>query len=195
MIRLVDETDAASIHGIYSPYVRETSISFEQSPPSVEEIKQRIRKKTKKYPWMVCTYDDTIVGYSYAGPIRKRAAYQWSVESSVYVDPDYQRHGVARGLYETLFAVLELQGYYNVYAGTALPNSASTGFHESIGFEPIGVYENVGYKNGEWHDVKWWHKSLGKLPVDPDPPRSVQDVREQDQWDDVITAGEPRIRL
>lgn len=195
MIRLVDESDAASIHDIYSPYVRETSISFEQSPPSVEEIKQRIRKTTRRYPWLVCEHNDTIVGYSYAGPIRKRAAYQWSVESSVYVDPKYQRHGVARGLYETLFAVLDLQGYYNVYAGTALPNPASTGFHESIGFEPIGVYENVGYKNGEWHDVKWWQKSLGELPANPDPPQPVLEVREQDQWDDVITTGKPLIRI
>jgi phosphinothricin acetyltransferase len=87
MIRLVDETGAASIYGIYSPYVRETSISLKQSPPSVEEIRQSIRKTTRRYPWLMCTHEDTIVGYSYAGPIRKQAAYQWSVESSVYVEP------------------------------------------------------------------------------------------------------------
>jgi phosphinothricin acetyltransferase len=195
MIRLVDETDAAAIHGIYSPYVRETSISFEQSPPTVEEIKQRIRKKRRRHPWLVCTHDDSIVEYSYAGPIRKRAAYQWSVESSVYVNSNYQRRGVARGLYETLFAVLELQGYYNVFAGTALPNPASTGFHEAMDFEPIGVYESVGYKNGEWHDVKWWQKSLGELPANPDSPRPVHDVRELEQWDDVLIAGTSQIRL
>jgi phosphinothricin acetyltransferase len=193
MSRLVEETDAPSIHSIYSPYVRETAISFEQSPPSVEEIKQRIREKRGRYPWLVCAHEDTIVGYSYAGPIRKRAAYQWSVESSVYVVPDYQRHGVARGLYETLFAILKLQGYYNVYAGTALPNPASTAFHKAMGFEPIDVYESVGYKNGEWHDVKWWQKSLGERPANPDLPRSVQEVREQNQWDDITTAGESQI--
>lgn len=195
MIRLVDETDAQSVQRIYAPYVRETAISFEQSPPTVEEMRQRIQNSGDEYPWLVCEADNRIVGYSYASPIRKRAAYNWSVESTVYVDDDYQRHGVARGLYETLFAMLELQGYYNVYAGTALPNPASTAFHEAVGFEPIGVYENVGYKNGAWHDVKWWHKSLGELPVDPDQPLSVQDVRERDRWEGVITTGASRIEL
>lgn len=195
MIRFVDETDAAAIQAIYSPYVRETAISFEQSPPSVEEIQQRIREKTGPYPWLVCEHAGTIVGYSYAGPIRKRDAYQWSVESSVYVNSDYQRAGVARGLYKSLFAILERQGYYNVYAATALPNPASTGFHEATGFDPIGVYENVGYKNGAWHDVKWWHKSLGELPAHPDPPRPVQEIREQDPWDELRAMGETEVRL
>ena len=195
MIRLVEESDAEAIHSIYSPYVRDTSITFEQSPPSVAEIRRRIRKKGNRHPWFVCVDDDTVVGYSYAGPIRDRGAYQWSVESSVYVDSDYQRYGVARGLYTTLLSVLKLQGYYNVYAGTALPNQASTAFHETMGFEPIGVYENVGYKNGEWHNVKWWQKSLGDLPTDPDPPRSVDEVRGLRKWNDAITAGVSQVQL
>lgn len=195
MIRVVKEADAADVREIYAPYVRETAISFEQSPPSVAEMEQRIETKTGTYPWLVCTHDGTVVGYSYAGPIRKRDAYQWSVESSVYVHPDYQRRGVAQGLYDALFAVLERQGYYNVYAGTALPNPASTGFHAAAGFDPIGVYEDVGYKNGAWHDVKWWHRSLGELPEQPQPPRSVQEVRDRDEWEDLLATGESAIRL
>lgn len=112
-------------------------------------MRQRIRKTWEENPWVVGESDDTIIGYSYAGPIRKRAAYNLSVGSTVYVHDDYQRRGVARGLYGTLLAVLELQGYYNVYAETALPNPANIAFHKAVGFEPIGVYECVGYKNGE----------------------------------------------
>jgi phosphinothricin acetyltransferase len=195
MIRAVGDADAESIQDIYAPYVRETAISFEQSPPSVEEIRQRIREKAGTYPWLVCEQDGSVVGYSYAAPIRKRDAYRWSVESSVYVDSAYHRCGIARGLYETLFAVLERQGYYNVYAGTTLPNLASTGFHESTGFEPVGVYENVGYKNGAWHDVKWWQKSLGELPAHPEPPQSVQELRDREEWDDLLAVGGTDIRL
>jgi phosphinothricin acetyltransferase len=114
-IRLVDESDARSIQRIYAPYVRNTSITFERSPPSIEELKRQIKEKEEEYPWLVCEHDDSIAGYAYAGSIRKRAAYQWSVESSVYVDHDFHRRGVARGLYERLLAVLSRQGYYNVY--------------------------------------------------------------------------------
>jgi len=158
-------------------------------------MKRQIREKRGTHPWLVCVHDDTVVGYSYASPLPKRGAYQWSVESSVYVDPGYHRCGVGRGLYEALLATLELQGYQNVYAAIALPNRASTAFHESVGFEPIGVFERVGYKNRQWHDVKWWHRSLGEHPGNPDEPRTVQEVCSQRQWDEALEAGESRVGL
>lgn len=136
-----------------------------------------------------------MIGYAYAGPHRSREAYQWAVESSVYVSQDHQRAGVARGLYESLFAVLELQGFQNVCAGTTLPNPASVRFHEAMGFESIGVYEKIGYKNGNWHDVKWSQRSLGKHTIAPDPPLRISEAREREQWQEALATGQSSIQV
>lgn len=93
-------------------------------------------------------------------------------------------------MYESLFAVLRGQGFRNVYAGTALPNPASTGFHAAMGFEPVGTFERVGYKHGEWRDVRWWHRSLGDHDADPDPPTAFADAREEPWFDDAVATGE-----
>ncbi|MFC6963268.1 arsinothricin resistance N-acetyltransferase ArsN1 family B [Halocatena marina] len=188
-IRLATEDDAGPIQEIYAPYVRDTVISFEREPPSVEEVRHRIRSTLKDYPWLVGELDGEVIGYAYTGKHRTRDAYQWSVDSSVYVRPDHHRSGIARGLYESLFELLTLQGFFNVYAGITLPTPASVGFHESMGYQPIGVYKNVGHKHGAWHDVKWWHRSLGDPAPDPERPTSLQEVQSHEGWDDAIGTG------
>lgn len=193
-IRLVTSGDAEEIQKIYEPHVRNSSVSFERTPPTTEEMIHRIENDHQHLPWLVCEIDGTVIGYAYAGPHRTRYAYQWSVDSSVYVHEGSQRTGIARGLYISLFEILRLQGFYNVYAGIALPNPASVGFHESMGFEPIGVYENVGYTNGAWHDVKWWHRSIGEHAAHPEPPLSLSEVRTDEEWNASLTAGESEIR-
>ncbi|GAA0202298.1 arsinothricin resistance N-acetyltransferase ArsN1 family B [Haladaptatus pallidirubidus] len=175
-IRLAEADDASQIATIYAPVVDDTIISFETTPPDDEEMANRIRKTLPKYPWIVCELENEILGYAYAASHRTRDAYQWSVDVSVYVHENHRRSGIGSGLYESLFELLRAQGFYNAYAGIALPNPTSVGLHESLGFEPVGVYEAVGHKHGAWHDVGWWHLRLdtpadsSKSPASSDPP-------------------------
>jgi L-amino acid N-acyltransferase YncA len=196
-IRLAGEADAAAIRRIYAPIVEESAISFETASPSESEMADRIASTLERYPWLVCETGGgenedgrKVVGYAYAGAHRNREAYRWSVDVSVYVDPDHRRWGIARGLYESLFALLELQGFANAYAGIALPNPASVTLHESMGFEPVGTYRKVGYKRGEWHDVRWYEFSLGEHSKKPEPPIGLTDARDSPEWDRALANGE-----
>ena len=159
-MRLAQAADAEGLLAIYAPIVRETAISFEVEPPTSAEMRTRIEAAVPEFPWLVSEADGGIVGYAYASRHRERAAYKWSVDVSVYVSPERQRTGVARSLYVALLGILEELGYYKAFAGIALPNAASVGFHESLGFRPIGIYRKVGYKLGAWHDVGWWQRAL-----------------------------------
>jgi phosphinothricin acetyltransferase len=175
---------------IYAPIVRETPISFELEPPSEAEFQQRIRAIVERMPWLVCEISGEVLGYAYAGSHRTRGAYQWSVESSAYVSMGYRRKGVAKGLYASLKEILRVQGFYNVYAGIALPNPASVALHEAVGFEPVGVYQAIGYKLGRWHDVGWWQLSLQqeRSPL-VRPPLSLAQVQNSAQWNEALKCG------
>jgi L-amino acid N-acyltransferase YncA len=123
-----------------------------------------------------------------------RSAYRWSVDTSVYVDESFRQGGVGRGLYASLFAILAAQGYFNAYAGIALPNAASVGLHEAVGFRKIGVYQRVGYKFGEWRDVGWWQLELKAHEQSPAEPLVVEAVRARPGWDALLALGEPFVR-
>ena len=203
-IRLVTLDDAAAIQAIYAPYVTDTIISFEAKPPSTEEIAARIQKVVNKYPWLVYVAEGpqgengvnspVIAGYVYASSHSERAAYQWSVDVSVYVHPNYHRRNIGRGLYTALFELLRAQGFVNAYAGIALHNDGSVGIHEAFGFELVGVYEKVGYKFGSWHDVGWWGLQLTTPPDTPTPPKAVSAVAETPLWDSAMQCGLERIK-
>src|SRR5262245_16858630 len=140
IIRLATEDDAAAVQEIYAPNVLYTAISFEMEVPSVEEMRARIHKNLLTHAWLVCENGQgEIVGYVYGGKHRERTAYQWSVEVTAYISEKAQRSGVARGLYNSLFTIHRLQGYYSAFAGIALPNDASVGAHTALGFQSIGV--------------------------------------------------------
>ena len=118
----------------------------------------RIRKS---HIWLVAEDDNgQIVGYAYGGPHRERAAYNSTVEVSAYVEQSLHRTGLGRTLYTELFARLKQGGFRLLVAGVTLPNEASVGIHEALGFERVGVYKNIGFKNGEWWDVGWWQMDL-----------------------------------
>jgi len=171
-IRIASPDDAAAMLAIYAPLVASTTISFETQAPSVDEMRTRIATTLGHHPWLVAVDpQDQLIGYAYAGPHRAREAYRWSVDVSVYVAPGVQRRGVGRQLYRALFGVLRVQGYVNAFAGIALPNAASTGLHQALGFQAIGVYRNVGYKLGAWRDVGWWQLAL------TDPPRPPATIK------------------
>ena len=193
-IRLATDADAEAVTEIYSPVVEQTHISFETAPPTVEEMARRIRTTVERLPWLVCEYDGHILGYAYASSHKERPAYQWAVDVSVYVDEAWRRKGVASALYESLFALLDVQGLSNAYAVIALPNDQSVAFHESHGFEPVGVYTDVGYKHGEWRDVGHWEVSIQSLPHPPSPPIPIDELRGTDEYADALGAGESAIR-
>jgi phosphinothricin acetyltransferase len=187
-IRLATLDDAEPVQVIYAPYC-DTPISFELEPPSVEEMRGRLAKVLGQYPWLVCEDGGEVLGYAYAAQHRERAAYRWSVDTTVYVRQGRQRRGVGRALYTSLLAVLPLQGYVNAYAGVTLPNPASVGLHEALGFQPVGVYTQVGFKCGAWHDVAWYQRPLQPRPVEPPPPRALEEVRHTAAWREALSGG------
>jgi phosphinothricin acetyltransferase len=193
-IRLASEVDIDAITEIYRPVVESTTISFETTAPDRAEMSQRLNEILVAYPWLVCEAAGSVVGYAYATRHRVRGAYQWSVDTSVYIDERNRRRGIGRGLYESLFAILAAQGYFNAYAGIALPNPASVALHESIGFESIGVYRGVGYKLGRWCDVGWWQRNLGDRQHSPERPRDLATVVRQPGWEALVRRGESMVR-
>ncbi|HEY3643989.1 MAG TPA: arsinothricin resistance N-acetyltransferase ArsN1 family B [Gammaproteobacteria bacterium] len=169
-IRLATLEDAPAITTIYRPYVEDSIVSFELEAPTEATMRERMGKVQAKLPWLVCEQDGAVAGYAYASSHHDRAAYQWSVDVSVYLRQGQQRRGFGRALYTELFALLVQQGYYTAYAGISLPNAASVGLHESFGFEPVGVYRNAGFKSGAWHDVGWWQRPLRNYQVPGSAP-------------------------
>ena len=178
MIRAATLEDAARVAAIYHPYVADTTISFEVAPPAETEMRDRMQAVLPRLPWLVHEVEGQVAGYAYASPHRAREAYQWSVDVAVYVNQDFHRRGIGRELYHALFPRLIRQGYVNAYAGITLPNAKSVGLHEALGFVPVGVYRNVGFKLGAWRDVGWWHLQLQPLPSVPAPPLAPSDLED-----------------
>jgi L-amino acid N-acyltransferase YncA len=168
-IRAAAAEDAAAIAAIYAPYVRDTVITFEIDPPDAAEMRRRLAAG-QRYPWLVAEAGGRVLGYAYASEHRVRAAYRWNVETTVYLDAAAQRQGLGRRLYAALFALLRQQGLYNAYGIITLPNTASVGLHEHLGFVPVGVFPGTGYKHGAWYDVGWWELRLQPLPPQPGEP-------------------------
>jgi phosphinothricin acetyltransferase len=166
-IRDATVRDAEACAAIYAPYVTGTTISFETVPPTVAELARRIETAQRTHAWLVSEEDGQVLGYAYGGPFKARAAYRWSCEVSVYVAAGRHRSGAGRALYEALFDRLAARGYRTVVAGMTLPNDASEGLHKAMGFEPVGVYRRIGWKDGGWYDVAWAQRAIGD---DTEPP-------------------------
>lgn len=177
-IRLATPADADACLEIYRPLIEETAVSFETEVPSPEAFSQRVALTLRTHPWIVVEVDGGVVGYAYAGRHRARAAYQWSAEVSLYVDDAFRRRGLGSVLYGRLFDALRVQGFANAYAGITLPNAESVGFHESMGFTPVGTYRRIGYKFGRWHDTGWWQLRLREDDA-PAPPVPLPECRDR----------------
>ncbi|MEL6375125.1 MAG: arsinothricin resistance N-acetyltransferase ArsN1 family B [Pseudomonadota bacterium] len=164
----VPARDGAAIAALYAHYVTQTAISFEETAPDASEMAQRIAStQDAGYPYLVAREaagaaqgDGTLLGYAYASAYRARSAYRFSVEVSVYMAGNAQRAGTARALYERLFEPLRARDCHAMVAGITLPNEASVGFHEAMGFTPVGIFREVGLKFGTWHDVGYWQRTL-----------------------------------
>ena len=170
LIRVADEGDAPAIAEIYAPAITDAVISFELTPPDAREMSRRILAIQRQYPWLVYEESRTVLGYVYASVHNERAAYRWSVDVTAYIRHDAHRRGIGRALYTALFEILVLQGYRTACAGITLPNTASVQMHAAMGFKPVGVYHDVGFKFGKWHDVGWYERSLAEHVLDPPEP-------------------------
>ena len=160
VIRQAEASDAPEIAAIYRPIVESSTISFEEHAPDEREIARRIAQVTRSYPWLVAERDGRVAGYAYATRHRERECYRFSVDVSVYVAAQARKSGIARALYEALLAQLTQLGFHRAFAGIALPNDASIALHRRFGFEPVGIYKEVGWKFGRWLDVAWFARAL-----------------------------------
>jgi L-amino acid N-acyltransferase YncA len=194
-IRLATARDADAIAEIYRPSVESAPTSFETEAPDGAEIGRRLEEVLKSHPWLVCELNGVVSGYAYATKHRARAAYQWSVDTAVYVDAASRRYGIGRALYTALFPMLTAQGYVNAYAGITLPNPGSVGLHEAVGFRALGVYRKVGFKRGAWHDVGWWELLLHPHPPSPALPATLDAVCGDPAWNDWLQRGVALVRM
>lgn len=170
IIRLAQKEDVQQMLNIYAPFILNSGITQETEIPSTEDFAGRISSTLAERPWLVCEINNEIAGYAYAGKHRERKGYQWCTESSVYVNPQFYRYGVANVLYTALFEILKLQGYVNVYAVITLPNERSVAFHENFGFRYLTTYKKIGFKLGQWHDIGWWELQVNPSMQNPADP-------------------------
>ncbi len=187
MLRFVKPEDASRLLEIYRPYVEHTTISFETEPPSLEEFQRRITSFSGWFPYLVAEEDEAILGYAYAHAFHERAAYGWTVETSIYVERGLRGKGLGKRLYQALLTLLQAQGIRTVCAVVTIPNDPSIGFHQALGFHQAGILPQVGYKLGQWHDVAYLTRQLNPAQDAPEPlipvgslePEWVQRVLEQ----------------
>lgn len=167
--------DAAACATIYRPYVHASAVSFEEEPPTASEMAARIEQSSRTHPWLIAERGGQLVGFAYGSQHRARAAYRWACDVTVYVAPAHHRGGIGRRLYEPLLELLRRQRFQIACAGIALPNDASVGLHEALGFQLVGIYQGIGYKAGAWRDVGWWQLRL--LPAQDAPPEPLAPQR------------------
>ena len=188
-MRIATPDDDSQVLEIYAPFCVASPVSFETEAPTVEEIRRRITSTLEFFPWLVVLEGDRVLGYAYASRHRERAAYRWSADVSVYVREDARGKGLGRALYTSVFAILRLQGIYNILAGITLPNPASVALHEAMGMRPLGVYSGIGFKCGEWHDVGWWQLALRPHRGLPLEPIAFPFLRDRVECGDAIRSG------
>jgi L-amino acid N-acyltransferase YncA len=177
-------SDATRLVEIYAPYVEKTAITFEYEVPTVGEFRDRMRYTLEKYPYIVAELDGKIVGYTYAGAFVGRAAYDWSAETTIYMDPALRHSGLGGRLYAKLEAACAAMHIQNLNACIGLPKkddeyltSNSADFHAHIGYSLVGVFHDSGYKFGRWYDMIWMEKMLGSHPDQPEPVVPYESVR------------------
>ena len=166
MIRFAREEDLPRILQIYAPYILESTASFEYTVPTLEEFTLRFRQITAQFPWLVYEENGQVLGYAYGSLAFQRAAYHWSAESSVYLDPNAQGRGIGRRLYEVLEYLLQQQGYRKVYAIVTSENEGSLAFHKAVGYTFVAHMPQIGIKFDRLLGITWLEKCLktGDLP-------------------------------
>lgn len=167
VIEVAKSVDASRILEIYTPYVLNTAITFEYKVPGIEEFKNRIKNTLVKYPYLVAKLNNKIVGYAYTSAFKNREAYNWSVETTVYVDTDYQHMGIGKSLYLELEKISKAQNILNLNACIAIPDKGSVAFHKHMGYQQVAYFHSCGYKLNSWYDMIWMEKMLGEHLIEP----------------------------
>ena len=189
-IRSAEESDAHAIAAIYAPYVSDTPVSFEIEPPTADIMRQRIATTLATHPWLVADHGGETIGFAYAGKHSERAGYRWTVDVTVYVNAARRHNGVGRALYAALLEVLRRQGFRSAFAEIVLPNPGSIRLHETAGFKPIGVHNDVGFKLGSWRDIGYWRLGLAEGSAPPGEPVPFAVFRETPEFTGAIRQGE-----
>lgn len=168
LIRVASPKDAEALLRIYAPYVEKTAITFEYDVPSVEEFAGRIARTLERYPYLVAEEDGAALGYACAGAFNNRAAYDWAVETTVYIAEDAKRRGLGKRLYQALEQALSAQNILNLNACIAYPAQEdpyltrdSVEFHRRLGYRMVGTFTQCGYKFDRWYDMVWMEKHIG----------------------------------
>lgn len=172
LIRSAGLADAAAIARVYAPFVEQSRASFEEVAPDADEIGQRLAGGVIRYPWFVAEIDEAVVGFTSSTAFRQRSAYRWAVETGVYVSQELQRRGVARALMQRQIAELSRRGFVTAIASITLPNTASVGFHEALGYTNVGLIRGAGFKLGQWADIGYWQRDLSERLAPPPEPLS-----------------------
>ncbi len=182
-IRAAGEEDAEALLAVYAQYI-DTNITFEEVLPTAEEFRERIRSTEERYPYLAAVPEgeSVPVAYAYAGSFAERAAYRWDVELSIYIARAHAGRGLGRKLMKALLEILAAQGIQNVYSVVTQGNPASDRLHESMGFKLAGMNTKTGYKNGAWHNMLYYEKSIGEHEVPPREPEK--------DWRKYLGAGE-----
>ena len=174
-IRMAAEEDARALLDIYTPYVEKTAITFEVTVPTLDEFLSRMHETMKRFPYLVATENENILGYAYTGPFKEREAYDWAVETSIYVRMGMTRSGIGGKLYEALEEASRRQHILNLNACIASTseddqylNNNSIEFHAHFGFQMVGKFHACGYKFGKWYDMVWMEKMIGEHAAVPD---------------------------
>lgn len=184
-IRVAAEADAEALLKIYTPYVKHTAITFEYEVPTVEEFASRIKKVLQRYPYFIAEADGKAVGYAYVSPFKERAAYDWAVETSIYVDRNKRGMGIGKKLYEALECTLKEQNICNLNACIGYPEvedeyltKDSVKFHEHLGYSMVGEFHKCGYKFNRWYNMVWMEKMIGEHEKDQKAIKLFDEVRE-----------------
>ena len=181
MIRIATETDVPQMLAIYTPYIVNTTYTFEYDVPSAEEFTQRFRVLTAQFPWLVYEENGKILGYAYGSAPFERAAYRWCAEDSVYLLPEAQGQGIGTRLVRTLEKVLFYQGYQRIYALITAENTASVAFHAKLGYTLRGNLPDAGIKFGRRIGVVWMDKTADFVDIPSDFPRSWPSLMQDGQ--------------
>lgn len=167
IIRPAAAEDAEALLNIYAPYVERTAVTFEYTIPSLAEFRDRIINISSRYPYLGAWKDGLLMGYAYASPFKGRAAYDWSVETSIYVSENARRSGIGTALYQRLEELLKKQNICNLCACITYPNPESIAFHEKFGYTAVAHFHKSGYKLGAWYDMIWMEKFINEHQCSP----------------------------
>jgi phosphinothricin acetyltransferase len=176
LIRLAQESDIQQMHSIYNYYVDNSSVTFDYETPELHEFSKKITHLLEKYPVLIYEEKGSISGYAYASLFREKKAYQWTVETTIYLKPDVRGNGIGTMLYSKLISILQQQKFRIALAVITIPNEESIKFHRKLGFYECGILEEIGYKFNDWRSVQLMRLQLNNADEIPEDPLPLKEI-------------------